>query len=136
MPEFVIVIAAAAVAAIGIVIGFVARSLVASSSVKHAEQYGQRLVAEARAKQKEIVLEGKDEALHLRRAAEEEAREQRATLQRPSAVCWTGRRRSIARPRASTDGRPSCRGGATELDGERSRLGELQQRQLFELERV
>ena len=39
-------------------------------------------MAEARAKQKEIVLEGKDEALHLRRAAEEEAREQRATLQR------------------------------------------------------
>ena len=39
-------------------------------------------MAEARAKQKEIVLEGKDEALHLRRAAEEEAREQRATHQR------------------------------------------------------
>ncbi len=66
MPEYVVVIVAIAAAAVGIAIGFVIRTAVASSSVKHAEQYGQRLVAEARAKQKEIVLEGKDEALHLR----------------------------------------------------------------------
>ncbi|MDQ2689644.1 MAG: Rnase Y domain-containing protein, partial [Chloroflexota bacterium] len=82
MPEFVVVIVAAVAAVAGIIIGFVARRFVATNAVKHAEQYSERLVAEARAKQKEIVLEGKDEALHLRRAAEEEAREQRATLQR------------------------------------------------------
>ena len=39
-------------------------------------------MAEARAKQKEIVLEGKDEALKIQRAAEDEAREKRADLQR------------------------------------------------------
>ena len=82
MPEFAVVAVAAVAAVIGVLLGFMARRFVAANAVKHAEQYAQRLVAEARAKQKEIVLEGKDEALHLRRAAEEEAREQRATLQR------------------------------------------------------
>src|SRR5688572_2580919 len=82
MPDLVTIVAAAIAAAAGIVIGFVLRQVVATNAVKHAEQYSERLVAEARAKQKEIVLEGKDEALHLRRAAEEEARESRANLQR------------------------------------------------------
>ena len=80
MPEPIVVVVATVAAIAGVIIGFVARRVVASNAVKHAEQYTQRLVAEARAKQKEIVLEGKDEVLHLRRAAEEEAREQRATL--------------------------------------------------------
>jgi len=77
MPEFAVVAVAAVAAVIGVFVGFMARRFVAANAVKHAERYAQRLEAEARAKQKEIVLEGKDEALHLRRAAEEEAREQR-----------------------------------------------------------
>jgi ribonuclease Y len=136
MPEFVVVIAAAVAAVIGIVIGFVARNFVAAGSVKHAEQYGQRLVAEARAKQKEIVLEGKDEALHLRRAAEEEAREQRATLQR-SERRLLDREEALDRKTTALEERETeLAGRVSELDGERARLGELQQRQLFELERV
>ncbi len=72
MPDpFVVLVAAVAVIA-GIVIGFLARRMLSAESVKHAEHYAERLIAEARAKQKEIVLEGKDEALRLRRAAEEE----------------------------------------------------------------
>src|SRR5688500_19197076 len=82
MPEFVAVIVAAVAAVIGVIIGFVARRFVAANAIKHAEQHAQRLVVEARAKQKGIVLEGKYEALPLRRAAEEEGREQRATVQR------------------------------------------------------
>ena len=69
MPEPVVVIVAAVAALIGLLLGFFARRLMASNAIKHAEQYSQRIVAESRAKQKEIVLEGKDEALHLRRAA-------------------------------------------------------------------
>src|ERR671911_438678 len=83
MPEPLVVIVAAIAAIAGILIGLLARRLLGARSVKHAEHYAERLVAEARAKQKEIVLEGKDEALRLRRAAEEEGREQRATQQRP-----------------------------------------------------
>jgi ribonucrease Y len=136
MPDIVIVIVAAGAAAIGIVVGFVVRNFVAASSVKHAEQYGQRLVAEARAKQKEIVLEGKDEVLHLRRAAEDEAREQRATIQR-SERRLLDREEALDRKTAGLEEREAeLIGRASDLETERARLGELQQRQVFELERV
>jgi len=137
MPEPVIVVIVAAVAAIlGVIIGFVARRLVASNAVKHAEQYAQRLVADGRAKQKEIVLEGKDEALQLRRAAEEEAREGRATLQR-SERRLLDREEALDRKTGTLEEREGALAGrAAELDVERSRLAELQQRQLVELERV
>ena len=136
MPELVVIVVAVVAAAIGVAIGFVARRMVAANSVKHAEQYAERLVAEARAKQKEIVLEGKDEALHLRRAAEDEAREQRATLpalRAPTPGPGGGARSQGGRHRGAR-GRALAR--QAELDQERARLAELQQRQLVELERV
>ena len=67
---------------VGVTLGYIGRRIVASNAVKHADSYAARIVAEARAKQKEIVLEGKDEALTVQRAAEEEARMKRADLQR------------------------------------------------------
>jgi ribonuclease Y len=136
MPDLVVVIVAAVAVVLGVIIGFVARRLVASNAVKHAEQYAQRLVAEGRAKQKEIVLEGKDEALQLRRAAEEEAREGRATLQR-SEGRLLDREETLDRKTATLEERETALAGrGAELDVERSRLAELQQRQLVELERV
>ena len=82
MPDNTVVVAAAAALIVGIALGYLSRRFLAASSVKHAEGYAERLMAEARAKQKEIVLEGKDDALKVQRAAEEEAREKRADLQR------------------------------------------------------
>ncbi len=136
MPEIVVIAVAAVALAIGAVVGFVARRLVATNAVKHAEQYAERLIAEARAKQKEIVLEGKDEALHLRRAAEEEAREQRATLQR-SESRLLDREEGLDRKIAAHEEREAgLLNRQAELDQERARLAELQQRQVAELERV
>ena len=136
MPEFVVIIVAAIAAIVGIAVGFVGRRLVATNGVKHAEHYAERLAAEARTKQKEIVLEGKDEALRLRRAAEEEAREQRTTLQR-SEQRLLDREETLDRKVVTLEERTAAlddRAGA--LDAERTHLAELQQRQLTELERV
>ncbi|CAN5265343.1 ribonuclease Y [soil metagenome] len=136
MPEFVVIIVAAVAAIVGIAVGFVARRIVATNGVKHAEHYAERLAAEARTKQKEIVLEGKDEALRLRRAAEEEAREQRTTLQR-SEQRLLDREEALDRKVVALEERTAAleeRAGA--LDAERAHLAELQQRQLTELERV
>ena len=59
LPESVLVLIVAVVAAlIGAALGYAARRLLAASRVKHAESYAERIIAEARAKQKEIVLEG------------------------------------------------------------------------------
>ncbi|HEX5039519.1 MAG TPA: ribonuclease Y [Candidatus Limnocylindria bacterium] len=136
MPEPVVVIVAAVAAVIGLLLGFFARRLMASNAIKHAEQYSQRIVAESRAKQKEIVLEGKDEALQLRRAAEEEAREQRANLQR-SERRLLDREEALDRKMATFEEREAALAGRqAELEGERSRLAELHQRQVVELERV
>jgi ribonuclease Y len=136
MPEFVVIIVAAVAAVAGVLIGFVARQFVATNAVKHAEQVTHRLVAEGRAKQKEIVLEGKDEALQLRRAAEEEAREQRATLQR-SERRLLDREEGLDRKVAALEEREDALSHRlSEIDSERARLAELQQRQVRELERV
>jgi len=136
MPELVVIIVAGVSAIVGIAVGFVARRIVASSGVKHAEHYAERLVGEARTKQKEIVLEGKDEALHLRRAAEEEAREQRATLQRTEQRLLD-REEALDRKIAALEGRDAALADRVrDLETQKSQLAELQQRQLTELERV
>src|SRR5918992_3014151 len=136
MPEFVVFIVAAVAGLIGAAVGFAARHLVAANSVKHAEQYAQRLVAEARAKQKEIVLEGKDEALQLRRAAEEEAREQRATHQRTERRLLD-REEALDRKMAALEEQAAALNARAEgLEAQTAHLNELKQRQLVELERV
>ena len=57
MPETMLVLVVGAIAAIaGAVVGYVARRLLAANSVRHADSYAERIVAEARSKQKEIVL--------------------------------------------------------------------------------
>jgi len=136
MPDPVVVVVTAIAAIGGIVIGFFARRLLSGRSVKHAEHYAARLVAEARAKQKEIVLEGKDEALHLRRATEEEAREQRATIQR-SERRLLDREEALDRKLEAFERREEALAARQqELDAEMQRARELQERQRHELERV
>jgi ribonucrease Y len=136
MPEFAVVAVAAVAAIIGVFLGFMARRFIAANAVKHAEGYAQRLEAEARAKQKEIVLEGKDEALHLRRAAEEEAREQRATHQRNERRLLD-REEALDRKTAALEEQAVALNARAEgLEVEAARLNELRQRQLVELERV
>ncbi len=136
MPEFAVVAVAAVAAVIGVFVGFMARRFVAANAVKHAEGYAQRLEAEARAKQKEIVLEGKDEALHLRRAAEEEAREQRATHQRTERRLLD-REEALDRKTAALEDQAAALNARAEgLEVEAARLNELRDRQLVELERV
>jgi len=121
---------------LGGVIGYLARRFLAASSVKHADSYAQRIVSEARAKQKELVLEGKDEALKLQRAAEEEVREKRADVQRQERRLLD-REETLDRKLTTLERREAAvEERLTELEGERTRLAELRERQLAELERV
>ena len=137
MPDlFVVIVAAAAALVIGVLIGYVARRVVAGNAVRHAEAYAERLVAEARQKQKEIVLEGKDESLKLQRAAEEEARDKRADLQRQERLLLD-RSESLDRKLEALERREATHEERQrEVEAERARLTELQQQQLVELERV
>ncbi len=65
---------------IGGLLGFLGRGLFANQVVKSAEDKRDRILAEARAAQKELILEAKDEKLRLAREAEDEARTRRNEL--------------------------------------------------------
>ncbi len=137
MSETILVLVTAAAAlVIGGVLGYAARRLLAASKVRHADSYAERIVAEARAKQKELVLEGKDEALKLQRAAEDEAREKRTDLQRQERLLLD-RSESIDRKMETIERREaSAEQRVADLEAERAQLAELRQQQLVALERV
>ncbi len=76
------VVVAVALAAIvgGAVLGWLLRSLWASQTMKAAQSEARRIEAEARARQKELILEAKDEKLRMQAEAEDEARAKRNEL--------------------------------------------------------
>ena len=76
----VVVAVAALAAAVGVLLGGVVRTMWASQGMKAAQAEGRRIEAEARARQKELILEAKDEKLRLGREAEDEARARRNEL--------------------------------------------------------
>ncbi len=73
-------LAAIVAALLGVVVGFVGRGLWASQSLRGAQEKADRIVAEAQARQKDLILEAKDEKLRLQRDAEQEARAKRTEL--------------------------------------------------------
>ncbi|MBI2764690.1 MAG: ribonuclease Y [Chloroflexi bacterium] len=83
MPDLLVVgLVALAAGLVGFGVALLLRRSVALGSEQTARANSDRLVAEARAKQKEILLEAKDEALRIQRQRESEDRERRAELQR------------------------------------------------------
>src|SRR3989449_7466140 len=83
MPDMVVVGLPALVAGLlGFGIALFVRRSFALTSETTARANADRLLAEARAKQKEIILEAKDEAIKVAKSAETENRERRAELQR------------------------------------------------------
>jgi ribonucrease Y len=59
---------------IGLALGFLGRSRWANQSIKVAQEKAGRILADARAQQKDLILEAKEEKIRLQREAEEEAR--------------------------------------------------------------
>ncbi len=76
----VVVVVALVAAAGGALLGVIVRSIWASQTMKAAQSEARRIEAEARARQKELILEAKDEKLRLQAEAEDEARAKRAEL--------------------------------------------------------
>jgi ribonuclease Y len=74
------VVALAGGLAVGAVLGFLSRSRWANQSVKVAQEKAGRIVADARAQQKDLILEAKEEKIRLQREAEDEARSRRNEL--------------------------------------------------------
>ncbi len=80
MEPFVAIVAIVAAGVVGVAVGFVVRGVLANQGIKSAQDKAARIVAEARAQQKDMILEAKDEKLRLQREAEDEARQKRNEL--------------------------------------------------------
>ena len=138
MPENLVVGLAALV--VGALVGFglalVLRRSVALSSETTARANADRLLAEARAKQKEIILEAKDEALTVAKTAELENRERRAELQRYETRI-DKKDEQLDTKLAQVEERDRRLGEReAALDVERAKVGQLQDEQKTELARV
>jgi ribonucrease Y len=68
--------------AAGVAVGYLLRQRNTSNAAEAARLQAEKLLAEASAKQKEMLLEAKDEGLRVRNAADAEVRERRAEVQR------------------------------------------------------
>ncbi len=68
--------------AVGVGGGYTLSVFLARQRVRSAETTAQKMILEAQAKEKEILLDAKDAALKVRNDAESDAREQRADVQR------------------------------------------------------
>jgi ribonuclease Y len=137
MPDILVVGLVALVAAIvGFGIALVLRRSFALTSETTARANADRLLAEARARQNQIILEAKDEALKVAKTAELENRERRAELQR-----FEGRLdkkdEQLDQKIAQVDERDRRLGQKEQdLEAERGKIAQLQDEQRTELARV
>jgi len=121
---------------VGFAVALLVRRSLALGSETAARANGERLVAEARAKQKEILLEAKDEAITLAKTSETENRERRAELQRYE-TRLDKKDEQLDQKLAAVDQRERRMvEKELELEAEREKVGALQAEQKTELARV
>ncbi|MEK6226618.1 MAG: ribonuclease Y [Chloroflexota bacterium] len=137
MPDMLVVGLVALVAAlVGFGIALVLRRSFALASETTARANADRLLAEARARQNQIILEAKDEALKVAKTAEVENRERRAELQRYESRL-DKKDEQLDQKITQVDERDRRLGGKEqELEGERGKIAQLQDDQRTELARV
>jgi ribonucrease Y len=137
MPDVLVVGLVALVAGlVGFVVALLLRRSFALASETTARANADRLLAEARARQNQIILEAKDEALKVAKTAELENRERRAELQR-----YEGRLdkkdEQLDQKISQVDERDRRLGQKEqELEGERGKIAQLEDEQRTELARV
>ena len=130
MPDMLVVGLVALVAAIvGFGIALLVRRSFALASETTARANADRLLAEARARQNQIILEAKDEALKVAKTAELENRERRAELQRYESRL-DKKDEQLDQKISQVDERDRRLGlKETELEAERGKIAQLQDEQ-------
>ena len=135
--EWVAVAAVAVIAgAVGVVAGFLVRGVWPNQAVKAANDKAARIVAEARAQQKDMILEAKDEKLRLQREAEEEARAKRSELQGLERRLLNRDEQLDQRADLLEEKARKINDREREIEKQRDELGRLNQERVAALERV
>lgn len=122
--------------AIGALLGSITRRRISQGRVAAAEGNAATILAEAQTREKEILLEAKEEAIRLRTQVEVELKERRAeTLKLEQRIAQ--REENLDRKLETLDRRnQSLDDKEQELSGTRAELEELRKKQLQEIERV
>ena len=137
MPDILVVGVVALVAGlVGFGIALLLRRSFSLSSEVAARANADRLIAEASVRQKEILLEAKDEALKTGKAAEAENRERRAELQRFETRLDKKDEQLDAKTAQVEERDRRLAEREQVIEAERARIGELQEAQRTELSRV
>jgi ribonuclease Y len=134
--ELVVAGAAVIAAVVGVVIGFFARGVWASQTVKSAQDKAARIVAEARTQQKDMILEAKDEKLRQTREAEEEARAKRGELSNLERRLLSRDEQLDQRADMLEEKSRKINDREREIERQREELGKLSQERIAALEQV
>ncbi len=122
--------------AVGALVGFNLRLRINKAQLAAAERSAARILSEAQTKQKEILLEAKEEAIRTRAQIETELRERRSELQR-SEQRLTQKEESLDRKIEALERRTEALSEQEKaLETTRQELQELHQKQIAEIERV
>ncbi|MGE5597597.1 MAG: Rnase Y domain-containing protein [Hyphomicrobiales bacterium] len=121
---------------IGAAVGYTARKRSVGTSLQQAEEQASRILAEAETKQKELLLEAKEETHRLRSTLEDELRERRAEAARIENRLIQ-KEENLDRKMESLDRREQAlREREAQIEALRAEAEELRQRQLSEIERI
>lgn len=122
--------------AVGALLGYTLKIRVGRGQVEAAQQAASRILAEAESKQRETLLEAKEEAIRLRSQVEAELKSRRDEVLRLEQRV-ASKEESLDRKLESLERREhELENKRTQLDREKETLEELRQRQLREIERV
>jgi ribonuclease Y len=116
--------------------GFMVRRRAEGTSLQQAEEQASRILAEAETRQKELLLEAKEETLSLRNSLEAELKERRTEAARIEQRL-TQKEENLDRKVEALERREqSVRDREAQIEQLRSEAEEMRQRQATELERV
>ncbi|MDP8923759.1 MAG: ribonuclease Y [Chloroflexota bacterium] len=122
--------------AVGFGVGYALRQRGTADPIKAAEEVSAGLRADAAAREKEILLQAKDEAIRLRTTAEEEHRARRAESQRQEKRLQQ-KEENLDRKLEDLEGRErALQARERELEAKGRQAEELRANQLRELERI
>jgi ribonuclease Y len=135
-PIFLFILIAIVVAAVAFAAGYFFKQQSGAEAVQLAKAEADRLIEDARTRQKEMVLEAKEEAVKTKSAAEQDARERRAEVQRREQRLQQ-REENFERKSESLEKRDRALSAKeTEIEAAREAAEKLVGEQRRELERV
>ena len=137
MNEPVILAVVIVLAAVGgLLVGFLGRGMVANQAIKSANEKSERIVAEARAQQKDLILQAKEEQVKIQREVDEEGRAKRVDLQNLERRLLQRDEQLDQRTDMLEERDRKLLIREQELDKQRAELSDIRNEQIAALERV